>query len=105
MLLKKNTSFSDLDFESAKNFETCWHGVYRIFNLKGHFNRLLWPTEAYFERFRNFPCIPHDALLRDAIVSKKCSFFEHCSNGGGGVNPCSKILSEIVVRSGGHLTT
>ena len=42
--------------------------------------------------------------LRDAIVSKKCSFFEHCSNGGG-VNPCSKIMSEIVVCSGGHLTT
>ena len=42
--------------------------------------------------------------LRDALISKKCSFFEHCSNGGG-VNPCSKILSEIVVRSGGHLTT
>ena len=27
------------------------------------------------------------------------------TGGGGGVNPCSKILSEIVVRSGGHLTT
>ena len=24
---------------------------------------------------------------------------------GGGVNPCSKIMSEIVVCSGGHLTT
>ena len=43
--------------------------------------------------------------LRDAILSKKCSFFEHCSNGGGRVNPCSKIMSEIVVCSGGHLTT
>ena len=42
--------------------------------------------------------------LRDALISKKCSFFEHCSNGGG-VNPCSKIMSEIVVCSGGHLTT
>ena len=75
MLLKKNTSFSDLDFESAKNFETCWHGVYRIFNLKGHFNRLLWPTEALFERFRNFPCIPHDALL-----SKINKLFKKCLN-------------------------
>ena len=42
--------------------------------------------------------------IRDAPLSKKCSFFEHCSNGGG-VNPCSKIMSEIVVCSGGHLTT
>ena len=42
--------------------------------------------------------------VREAPVSKKCSFFEQCSNGGG-VNPCSKIMSEIVVCSGGHLTT
>ena len=44
-------------------------------------------------------------LFRDALISKKCSFFEHCSKEGGGVNPCSKIMSEIVVCSGGHLTT
>ena len=24
------------------------------------------------------------AHIRDAPISKKCSFFEHCSNGGGG---------------------
>ena len=59
-------------------------------------------TRKSGHRCASLTCI---TLFRDAIVSKKCSFFEHCSNGRGGVNPCSKILSEIVVRSGGHLTT
>ena len=35
----------------------------------------------------------------------KVMFFWTLFKRGGGVNPCSKILSEIVVRSGGHLTT
>ena len=26
--------------------------------------------------------------IREAIPSQLCSFFKHCSNGGGGSNPC-----------------
>ena len=31
-----------------------------------------------------------EADLRDALISKKCSFFEHCSNGEGGGQPMFK---------------
>ena len=36
---------------------------------------------------------------------RKVQFFLTLFKRGGGVNPCSKIMSEIVVCSGGHLTT
>ena len=36
---------------------------------------------------------------------KKSAVFLNIVQMGGGVNPCSKIMSEIVVCSGGHLTT
>ena len=36
---------------------------------------------------------------------KSAVFLNIVQTGGGGVNPCSKIMSEIVVCSGGHLTT
>ena len=78
--------------------------IYGITSDSSRFSRLLFPSKI------SFFCSPHlftlikQHKIRDAILSKKCSFFEHCSNGGG-VNPCSKIMSEIVVCSGGHLTT
>ena len=46
----------------------------------------------------------YTCVIREADLSKKCSFFNIVQTGGG-VNPCSKIMSEIVVCSGGHLTT
>ena len=36
---------------------------------------------------------------------RKVQFFWTLFKRGGGSNPCSKIMSEIVVCSGGHLTT
>ena len=36
---------------------------------------------------------------------EKSAVFLNIVQTGGGVNPCSKIMSEIVVCSGGHLTT
>ena len=39
--------------------------------------------------------------LREAITCQLCSFFKHCSNGGGGSNPCWKILLQIFYYSKG----
>ena len=55
----------------------------------------------------------HARSLKKCFISKgspplrKVQFFWTLfkRGGGGGVNPCSKIMSEIVVCSGGHLTT
>ena len=33
--------------------------------------------------------------IRDAILSKKCSFFEHCSNGGGGQTLVQKLCRKL----------
>ena len=37
--------------------------------------------------------------------SKSVVFFEHCSKGGGGSNPCSKILEQILYDFKGILAT
>ena len=37
-------------------------------------------------------------LVRDAIVSKKCSFFEHCSNGGLWISNRSGWLLELLTE-------
>ena len=39
--------------------------------------------------------------LREAITCQLCSFFKHCLNGGGGSNPCWKILLQIFYYSKG----
>ena len=39
--------------------------------------------------------------IREAIPHQLCSFFEHRSKGGGGSNPCSKILLQIFYYSKG----
>ena len=41
--------------------------------------------------------------VRDALPDQIVCFFEHCSNRGGGSNPCSKILLQIWYNSGGYL--
>ena len=37
-------------------------------------------------------------LIREAIHKEKCSFFEHCSNGGGGIEA-------LMVKFGGEIGT
>ena len=45
------------------------------------------------------PCISlfleSSSVLREAPVSKKCSFFEHCSNGGGGSTHVQKLCRKL----------
>ena len=49
---------------------------------------------------------PDDDQAKGSHPERKVQFFLTLfKRGGGGANPCSKIMSEIVVCSGGHLTT
>ena len=48
---------------------------------------------------------PVGGFLGKPSFQKNAVFLNIVQTGGVGVNPCSKIMSEIVVCSGGHLTT
>ena len=54
---------------------------------------------------KNAPMAKKRADLGKPSRKKSAVFFNIVQTGEGGVNPCSKIMSEIVVCSGGHLTT
>ena len=63
------------------------------------FNPLKQPRKLTLGVFQNL-------LSKGSHRGGKVMFFLTLfKQGGGGVNPCSKIMSEIVVCSGGHLTT
>ena len=57
----------------------------------------------HMNEFSNIHLYPHD--LGMPPCEKSAVFFNIVQTGGRGVNQCSKIMSEIVVCSGGHLTT
>ena len=54
---------------------------------------------------RYMSIMPNDPKRLGKPSIKKSAVFFNIVQTGGGSNPCSKIMSEIVVCSGGHLTT
>ena len=76
-------------FYSINTVGQDWKELRRIVKTK-----YIWPTDFLYS-----------SRLGKPSFKKSAVFLNIVQTGGGGVNPWSKIMPEIVVCSGGHLTT
>ena len=95
--------------EQQTEVDWCWSSLWMKANKRPpvlyHWKRVriqcLLPPNFHWTIYTIPDMYQNTPYLREAIMCQLCSFFKHCSNGGGGSNPCWKILLQIFYYSKG----